>query len=145
MFAEEYSKDKTYSMSLRRAFIPSKGCLLVSADYSQMELRILAHLSKDKNLVRLLQEGGDVLRSIAATWLKKPITGITADERQRSKQMCYGILYGMGAKALADQLEGHHASEEEARALMSSFHIAFPEVQKYIEDVVSSCRDKVTI
>ena len=131
-------------LSLRRAFVPSDGCLLISADYSQMELRILAHLSKDKKLSTLLKnKDGDVFKAIAASWLNKSIDQISDDERQTSKQICYGILYGMGPKSLAEQLDGQNITEEEALLFMTSFKSAYPDVQTYIEEVISKCRKQV--
>lgn len=138
---KQSTEDKPYSLSLRRAFVASKGCLLIAADYSQIELRILAHLSKDKKLTQLLKKGaGDVFKSIAASWLSKPISQITIEERQRSKQICYGILYGMGPKALAEQLDGQDILEEQAVEFMASFKSAYPDVQTYIEDIICNCR-----
>ena len=132
------------SLSLRRTFIPSEGCLLVSADYSQMELRVLAHLSKDKKLNKLLQfKDGDVFKAIAASWLSKSLSQITNSERQSAKQICYGILYGMGPKALAEQLDGPDITEEEAMIFMTSFKSAYPEIQIYTEKLIDNCRKQV--
>ena len=120
--------------------------MLIAADYSQIELRILAHLSKDKKLTQLLKKGaGDVFKSIAASWLSKPISQITIEERQRSKQICYGILYGMGPKALAEQLDGQDILEEQAVEFMVTFKSAYPDVQTYIEDIICNCRKQVSI
>ena len=142
---EQSTEDKPYSLSLRRAFVASKGCLLIAADYSQIELRILAHLSKDRKLTQLLKKGaGDVFKSIAASWLSKPISQITIEERQRSKQICYGILYGMGPKALAEQLDGQDILEEQAVEFMATFKSAYPDVQTYIEDIICNCRKQVS-
>ena len=142
---DETSKDeKPYLLSLRRAFIPSDDCLLISADYSQIELRILAHLSSDKRLIYLLQQkDGDVFKLIAASWLGIDFNKVSPDERQRAKQICYGILYGMGPKALSEQLEGQNILEEEALMFMTSFKTAYPDVQNFIENVKSSCREQV--
>ena len=109
-----------------------------------MELRILAHLSKDKKLTKLLQEkDGDVFTSIAASWLDKSISQISSKERQSAKQICYGILYGMGPKALAEQLDGPDVTEEEAFIFMTSFKSVYPDIQIYIEELISNCRKKV--
>ena len=109
-----------------------------------MELRILAHLSKDQKLNTLLQNrDGDIFKAIASSWLEKPLCSITSKERQSAKQICYGILYGMGPKALAEQLDGPDVTEEEAMLFMTTFKSAYPEIQSYIEEVISKCRKQV--
>ena len=100
------------------------GKTLLSADYSQLELRILAHLSEDAGLCSILGKScGDVFRTIASSWKKKAAADVTDEERQHAKQICYGIVYGMGVKTLADQLE---VTEEEALLFIDSFHSAYP-------------------
>ena len=97
---------------------------MLSADYSQLELRILAHLCDDTGLCYILSRpSGDVFRIIASKWMKKPEGDVTDDERQQAKQICYGIIYGMGTKNLADQLE---VSEDEALNFVHSFHASYP-------------------
>ena len=109
-----------------------------------MELRILAHLSKDRKLNTLLQsQEGDIFKAIASSWLDKPLCSITSQERQSAKQICYGILYGMGPKALAEQLDGPDVTEEEAMLFMTTFKSAYPEIQSYIEEIISKCRKQV--
>ena len=111
-----------------------------------MELRILAHMSRDKKLTKLLQNSGsDVFKSIASAWLNKKVSHISEEERQRSKQICYGILYGMGPKSLAEQMGGQDITEEEAMQFMSSFKSAYPEVQDFIEEVIANCRKQVSL
>lgn len=100
------------------------GTTLLSADYSQLELRILAHLSEDTGLCSILSKpSGDVFRGIVSVWKKKKQEDVTDDERQQAKQICYGIVYGMGCKSLAEQLE---VSEEEAQLFVDSFHSTYP-------------------
>ena len=84
---EDREPNQSIGFSIRKCFVAQKGCLLVSADYSQLELRILAHLSKDKRLTKVLNSGGDVFKSIGSVWRSKPIEEITDDERQQSKQV----------------------------------------------------------
>ena len=111
-----------------------------------MELRILAHMSRDKKLTKLLQNSAsDVFKSIASAWLNKKVSHISEEERQRSKQICYGILYGMGPKSLAEQMGGQDITEEEAMQFMSSFKSAYPEVQDFIEEVIANCRKQVSL
>ncbi|KAK4028449.1 hypothetical protein OUZ56_017726 [Daphnia magna] len=107
------------------------GTILLSADYSQLELRILAHLSEDAGLCSVLsQPDGDVFRGIVSVWKKKKQEEVRDDERQKAKQICYGIFYGMGCKCLAEQLE---VGEEEAQLFVKTFHATYP---KFINHIV---------
>jgi DNA polymerase I-like protein with 3'-5' exonuclease and polymerase domains len=129
---------ESYSVSLRRAFVASEGCLIIAADYSQLELRILAHMSEDKLLCKLLgMANQDVLKAVASSWKKKSISKVTKEERQQAKQICYGILYGIGVKSLSEQLG---VTEEEAFAFTKSFMATYPGVKKFIDFTVSECR-----
>merc|ERR1712071_459989 len=99
--------------NIRTSFQAASGKTLLSADYSQLELRILAHLCGDVALCSVLSRtDGDVFRVIASSWKKKAMADVTDEERQQAKQICYGIVYGMGVKTLADQLD---VVEEEAQ------------------------------
>ena len=90
-----------YVVSLRKAFVPSPGRLILAADFSQLELRILAHLSGDQRLVKVLRDGQDVFKLVAASWLGLPNSeAVTEEQRRQAKQICYGIIYGMGAKGI---------------------------------------------
>ncbi|KAK4028466.1 hypothetical protein OUZ56_017742 [Daphnia magna] len=107
------------------------GTILLSADYSQLELRILAHLSEDAGLCSVLsQPDGDVFRGIVSVWKKKKQEEVRDDERQKAKQICYGSFYGMGCKCLAEQLE---VGEEEAQLFVNTFHATYP---KFINHIV---------
>ncbi|XP_045032830.1 DNA polymerase theta-like isoform X2 [Daphnia magna] len=89
-----------------------------------LELRILAHLSEDAGLCSVLsQPDGDVFRGIVSVWKKKKQEEVRDDERQKAKQICYGIVYGMGCKCLAEQLE---VGEEEAQLFVNTFHATYP-------------------
>ena len=134
---EDLDED-TFSVSLRKAFVASEGCLIISADYSQLELRILAHLSGDEKLRRILgPEYPDVFKAMASKWKKKPIEAIEAEDRAQVKQICYGILYGIGVKALSEQL---NIDEFEAMTFISTFMDTYPGVKKFIEKTVSDCK-----
>ncbi|KAK4015116.1 hypothetical protein OUZ56_030106 [Daphnia magna] len=114
------------------------GTILLSADYSQLELRILAHLSEDAGLCSVLsQPDGDVFRGIVSVWKKKKQEEVRDDERQKAKQICYGIVYGMGCKSLAEQLE---VGEEEAQLFVNTFHATYPSIQSFITNTVNQCR-----
>ena len=118
-----------FEVSLRKAFVSSEGCLILSADYSQLELRILAHLSQDKKLLQILgPQNPDVFKAMAAKWKLKNISQVDQNERQQVKQICYGILYGIGNKALSEQLE---VCEEEATAFTCTFMDTYPGMWSY--------------
>lgn len=123
----------------RNAFRASDGWSLVSADYCQLELRLLTHLSQDGKLCKIMRGKGDVFRMVAAQWNKIPEQEVTEEIRQQAKGLCYGIIYGMGSKALGEQL---NIAEEEARGLMSTFKTTYPAMQDYTKKIVASCRDK---
>jgi len=107
------------------------GTTLLSADYSQLELRILAHLSGDNCLCSILSRpDGDVFRRIASSCNgNKREEDVTDEERQQAKQICYGLIYGMGCKSLAEQLE---VEEEEAQLFVDSFHSTYPGNCKFV-------------
>jgi len=112
---------------------------LLSADYSQLELRLMAHFSQDPLLLKILHSGGDLFNLIASVWLGKPTDEISKVERNRAKGMCYGILYGMGVNSLADRLE---VSPEEAARFMDAFKSKYAGVTKFIAQLTQECRKK---
>lgn len=105
--------------SCRGAFAVPAGRMLISADFCQLELRVLAHLSEDDTLINIFSHVNDVFISIAANWNKVPETEVTEKMRNDTKQICYGIIYGMGVKSLAATLK---CDEEQAQSLHESFH-----------------------
>ena len=114
--------------------------LLLTADYSQIELRLMAHFSKDTALIELLTKpNGDVFNLIAARWTGKPEASVSSVEREQTKRMVYGILYGMGANTLAEQLD---CSSDEAAEKIKSFKSSFPGVSSWLHEAVASCREK---
>lgn len=114
--------------------------LLITADYSQIELRLMAHFSKDSALIELLSKpDGDVFTMIAARWTNKVESVISSKERENTKRLIYGILYGMGANSLAEQL---NCSSEEAAEKIKSFKASFPGVSSWLHEAVASCRKK---
>ncbi len=92
------------TVSVRDSFIPETGSIFFCADYSQLEVRIMAHISGDKDMIRLLNNKGDIFKQIASQWLDKPLEEISPEEREQAKHICYGILYGMGPNSLASEL-----------------------------------------
>ena len=115
---------------IRKAFIPEPGQLFFSADYSQIELRVMAHLSNDENMIRVFQEGKDLHAATAANIYKKPIDEVTRDERTKSKRANFGIIYGITVFGLAERLD---IPRDEAKMLIDGYFQTFPEVHDYME------------
>lgn len=114
--------------------------MLLVADYSQIELRLMAHFSQDSSLIDLLSRpDGDVFTMIAARWTGKLESVITSEEREQAKRLVYGILYGMGANSLAEQLD---CRADEAAEKIQSFKNSFPAVCAWLQEAVASCRLK---
>ncbi|XP_031219687.1 DNA polymerase theta isoform X2 [Mastomys coucha] len=126
-----------FSVSMRHAFVPFPGGLILAADYSQLELRILAHLSRDCRLIQVLNTGADVFRSIAAEWKMIEPDAVGEDLRQQAKQICYGIIYGMGAKSLGEQMG---IKENDAACYIDSFKSRYKGVNHFMRDTVKNCR-----
>ncbi|XP_054244104.1 DNA polymerase theta [Indicator indicator] len=137
--AEDRSKERgiPFSVSMRHAFVPFPGGLILAADYSQLELRILAHLSCDCRLIQALKGGTDVFKSIAAEWKMIDPEAVGDRTRQQAKQICYGIIYGIGAKSLGEQMG---IDESEAANYIESFKSRYTGVQKFLRETVRSCR-----
>jgi len=115
---------------IREAVIPDAGCKFLSADYSQIELRLLAHLSQDEHLLRAFRAGEDIHAATAARIFGLPIEQITKDQRRKAKTANFGIIYGISPFGLAQQLDCPRA---EAKQLIDDYFAAFPGVIKYIE------------
>uniref|UniRef100_A0A8C8VKG1 DNA polymerase theta n=1 Tax=Pelusios castaneus TaxID=367368 RepID=A0A8C8VKG1_9SAUR len=112
------------------------GGLILAADYSQLELRILAHLSSDRWLIEVLNSGADVFKSIAAEWKMIDLEAVGDEIRQQAKQICYGIVYGMGAKSLGEQMG---IVENDAAYYIESFKSRYPGIQKFLRETVKKC------
>ena len=115
---------------IRKAFIPEPGCLFFSADYSQIELRVMAHLSKDEAMIEVFKEGKDLHAATAANIYKKEISEVTRDERTKSKRANFGIIYGITVFGLAERLD---IPREEAKMLIDGYFQTFPQVHDYME------------
>lgn len=127
----------SYSVSMRNSFVPFSGGVLLAADYSQLELRVIAHLSGDRKLLRVLNGGGDVFRIIASQWKMISVDDVTDIQRQQAKQVCYGMIYGIGPQALGEQLG---VDENEAAVFIESFKATFSGLRSFLRDTVQSCR-----
>jgi DNA polymerase-1 len=115
---------------IRKAFIPEDGCLFFSADYSQIELRVMAHLSSDENMIEAFREGYDIHAATAAKIYKEKIEDVTRDERSKAKRANFGIIYGITVFGLAERLD---ISREEAKQLIDGYFSTFPKVHEYME------------
>ena len=124
---------------IRRAFIPAEGSLLLTADYSQIELRILAHLSGDPALRAAFAEGHDIHRATAAEIFGVPPEQVSNEQRDRAKVINFGVLYGMGPQRLAREFG---ITPKEARAFIDRYLNAFPRVKEYLERTVQRAREE---
>ena len=123
---------------IRKCFIPEPGCLFFSADYSQIELRVMAHLSGDKNMIEAFREGYDIHAATAARIYKEKIEDVSRDQRTKAKRANFGIIYGITVFGLAERLE---ISRDEAKQLIDGYFETFPEVQAYMEKAKEQARE----
>jgi DNA polymerase-1 len=124
---------------IRRGFVPRPGWQLLSADYSQIELRLLAHLSRDPAFVGAFQAGGDIHRQTAAIIFGVPIESVTSDMRSRAKTINFATIYGQGAHALSRQLRITHA---EAKAFIATYFERFAGVKAFLDGCVEVARSQ---
>jgi len=124
---------------IREAFVASRGHAIVSADYSQIELRIMAHISGDENLLRAFGAGEDIHRATAAEVFGRSLKDVTPEERRYAKVINFGLIYGMSAFGLAQQLGLERAT---AQAYIASYFTRYPGVAKYMEEVRKTARDR---
>ncbi|KAJ8727413.1 hypothetical protein PYW07_001532 [Mythimna separata] len=131
--------DDVVEFNCRNIFKAAPGHVIVSADYCQLEMRILTHFCKDQVLMNIMNSDMDVFKSIAASWGNLPEEEVDDDLRQKAKQLCYGIIYGMGNKTLGQVLD---VSEMEAAVFMDSFYKTYPAVRVFTRSVIDECRAK---
>ena len=124
---------------IRKAFIPEPDCLFFSADYSQIELRVMAHLSGDEHMIQVFREGKDLHAATAANIYKKPIDQVTRDERTKSKRANFGIIYGITVFGLAERLD---ITRDEAKMLIDGYFDTFPQVHEYMEKSKETARQQ---
>lgn len=124
---------------IRKCFIPEPGCLFFSADYSQIELRIMAHLSGDENMIEAFREGVDIHRATAAKIWHKPLNEVSDTQRKQAKQANFGIIYGITAFGLAQRMG---IANGEARDLIADYFKTFPKVRDYMEEAKRQAREK---
>lgn len=124
---------------IRKAFVPEEGCLFFSADYSQIELRVMAHLSGDENMQEAFREGYDIHAATAAKIYHETMDSVTRDQRTRAKRANFGIIYGITVFGLAERLD---ISRKEAAELIDGYFATFPRVAEYMEKAKETAREK---
>ena len=124
---------------VRKAFIPDDGCEFFSADYSQIELRIMAHLSQDENMIEAFTQGYDIHAATAAKIYKIPIEEVTADQRRKAKTAKFGIIYGITVFGLAERME---VSRAEAKELIDGYFATYPKVREYMDRSIQMARER---
>ena len=124
---------------IRKCFIPEEGQLFFSADYSQIELRVMAHLSQDKNMQEAFKSGHDIHTATAARIYHEDIDAVTRDQRNKAKRANFGIIYGITVFGLSERLE---ISRDEAKKLIEGYFATFPEVRQYMEKSKEEARKK---
>lgn len=133
-------KKVQHHLSFRSIFECAKGKVLLAADFCQLELRILTHLCKDHQLMKIMNTpGDDIFRMIAAKWNNIDEQRVNDEQRNQTKQLCYGIIYGMGDRALAETM---NVDEETAVRLSSEFHATYPGIRRYSQEVVEKTRER---
>ena len=124
---------------IRRAFIPDDGCLFLSADYSQIELRVMAHLSGDEHMIAAFREGRDIHAATAAKVYKENIENVSRDQRTKAKRANFGIIYGISVFGLSERL---NISRDEAKQLIDGYFATFPRVHEYMEEAKQQARQQ---
>lgn len=124
---------------LRKVFQPREGCVFIDADYSQIELRVLAHLSGDEELMRAYQEGKDIHRSTAANVFHTPFDEVTDLQRRNAKAVNFGIVYGISAFGLSQDL---NISRKEAEEIIEQYFASYPAIKEYLDGLVASAKEK---
>lgn len=124
---------------IRKCFIPEPGCKFFSADYSQIELRIMAHLSGDENMIEAFRSGFDIHKATAAKIWKEQMDDVTDSQRKKAKQANFGIIYGITTYGLAQRME---IPNGEAKEIIDGYFATFPKVKEYMEKAKETARQK---
>jgi len=123
---------------IRKAFIPEENSLFLSADYSQIELRVMAHLSNDQNMIEAFRNGLDIHAATAAKIYKVPLEKVTPEMRRHAKTANFGIIYGISAFGLAERLG---ISRTEAKNLIDEYFLTYPQIKTYIESAIKKAKE----
>lgn len=124
---------------IRKAFIPDDGCEFFSADYSQIELRIMAHLSGDANMIEAFKEGDDIHAATAAKVYKISIDKVTREQRSKAKTANFGIIYGISVFGLAERM---NVDRKEAKELIDGYFETYPQIKEYMDKALTLPADK---
>ncbi len=124
---------------MRKVFIPDAGCTFFSADYSQIELRIMAHLSGDSNMVEAFNNGQDIHAATAAKIYRTALNEVTNDMRRKAKTANFGIIYGISVFGLSERL---NISRAEAKELIDGYFASYPDVKRYMDESIATAREK---
>jgi DNA polymerase-1 len=124
---------------IRKAFVPAEGCLFLSVDYSQIELRLMAHLSKDKSMISDFLSGNDIHAATAAKIFKVGLKDVTREMRSRAKTANFGIIYGISSFGLSERLT---IGRKEAKELIDGYFASYPGVKTYMEESIRKAREK---
>ncbi len=124
---------------IRKVFIPDDNCTFFSADYSQIELRIMAHLSGDKNMIDAFNSGNDIHAATAAKIYKIPLSEVTSDMRRKAKTANFGIIYGISTFGLAERLNIPRA---EAKELIDGYFETYPQVKEYMNNAIQKAKEQ---
>ena len=127
---------------IRKAFIPEEGCEFFSADYSQIELRIMAHLSGDKNMIDAFQEGDDIHAATASKVYKIGLDEVTREQRSKAKTANFGIIYGISVFGLAERM---NVPRSEAKELIDGYFATYPQVKEYMDKSIERARENGSI
>jgi DNA polymerase-1 len=123
---------------IRKAFIPDDGCLFFSADYSQIELRIMAHLSGDQHMIEAFREGDDIHAATAAKIYKIGLNEVTSDMRRKAKTANFGIIYGISVFGLAERM---NVDRKEAKELIDGYFETYPQIRAYMDKSIEVARE----
>ena len=124
---------------LRKVFTPQEGCVYIDADYSQIELRVLAHMSEDKHMIEAFKNGEDIHKQAASKVLHKPIEEVTKEERSSAKAVNFGIVYGISDFGLGEQLG---IGRKAAKAYIDQYLEEYSGIKKYMEEIVEKAKQK---
>ena len=127
-----------YGRKIRKFFVADPGCVLLDADYSQIELRVLAHLSKDPKLIDAFNNNIDIHTLTASQVFKIPVTEVSSLQRSRAKEVNFGIVYGMGDFGLSESIG---VSRKEAKLYIENYFISYPRVQGFMEEIIEACKE----
>ncbi len=124
---------------IRKAFIPDDGCEFFSADYSQIELRIMAHLSGDENMIAAFREGNDIHAATAAKVYKVPLGEVTREQRSKAKTANFGIIYGISVFGLAERM---NVDRKEAKELIDGYFATYPHIKEFMDQSINVARER---